>query len=767
MLHIPLPARIAIAAVLITMTTAPAAFADRPVTKVESLLRLSESYRQAVLDRRTDLYARLLAAEDGPAAALNGNPNVQLIGIDPRGMPRYYTTGNLDAAITIRTAEVWPGGGGAFDLTGAGTEFGKLGIWDGGGVRLTHDELTGRVEQIDVPQYPLSSHSTHVAGTMIAAGVDPAAQGMSYEARLSAYDWLFDGAEMAAAAAGGMNVSNHSYGLITGWYYDYGESAWYWWGDNRVSDTEDYGFGFYGGGEDYEEEWLGAVEWDQIAHDAPYYTIVMAAGNDRNDDGPGPGGGHWVWDYDQEEFVWSTVTREPDGGEDGYDSIGWMVNAKNIITVGAIEDIPGGYDGPEDVVVTDFSGFGPTDDGRIKPDLVANGTGLYSSTAGSDTSYAGYSGTSMASPNLEGSVNLLVRHYEETHGGETPLSSTVKGILIQTADEAGPDEGPDYKHGWGLMNTLEAARLFEDDSEGPKRRIFEEMIADGQTHELYLHSLGEQPLCATLAWNDVPGTPPPPSLNPTTPMLVHDLDIRIEKVGGATHYPYKLDGADPSAPATSGDNTIDNIEQVHVGQPEPGTYRVSVSHKGTLSSPQAYSLILSRPAASEPMAFSVPGDFTTIQSALDIAAEGDSVIVADGVYTGDGNRDLDFRGANIVLRSVNGSAATILDCEGSQADPHRGIHLHNEEGPSAVVQGFTIRNGYALDGGGGIRSRTASPTFIDLVVEHCVSEDYGGGVSSADSSGTGDSSPTFLDCEIAENGASRGGGLQLSGAAPS
>ena len=161
----------------------------------------------------------------------------------------------------------------------------------------------------------------------------------------------------AFAAASGMNISNHSYGLITGWY---NSGNWYWFGDITISTVEDYGFGFYSS---------DAQAWDQIAYNAPYYTIAKSAGNDRNDDGPGAGGGHYVWDGG---WVWSTDTRDPDGGTDGYDCVSYSGTAKNIITVGAVDDIPGGYSVPGDVVMCSFSGWGPVDDGRIKPDIVAN-----------------------------------------------------------------------------------------------------------------------------------------------------------------------------------------------------------------------------------------------------------------------------------------------------------------------------------------------------------------------------------------------------------
>jgi hypothetical protein len=415
---------------------------------------------------------------------------------------------------------------------------------------------------------------------MIASGVDPNAKGMSYQGTLAAYDWGVDDFEMSTAAAAGMNVSNHSYGTITGWRFSEGD--WYWYGDTAISTTEDYGFGFYGN---------DARLWDEIAYNAPYYNIVKSAGNDRNDFGPGPGGSHLIWNGS--DWVPSNVTRDQDGGIDGYDCISWKGTAKNIITVGAISDIPGGYVLPSNVIMSGFSGWGPTDDGRIKPDIVANGVSLYSTDNDNTTDYLYLSGTSMSAPNASGSLNLLVGMYEASHSGLTPLASTVKAIVIHTADEAGPNDGPDYAFGWGLMNTLSAATIIYDDSVSPGL-ISESNLADGET-ETYGFMSDGSPVRLTLVWTDPPGTFNLPSLNPTTPKLVNDLDIRLEHVSEPTIYlPYVLNPASPTTAATTGDNILDNAEQIYVAAPVPGGYRVVVTHKDSLASSQFYSLISSQ-----------------------------------------------------------------------------------------------------------------------------------------------------------------------------
>ncbi|KPK68806.1 hypothetical protein AMJ82_07310 [candidate division TA06 bacterium SM23_40] len=113
----------------------------------------------------------------------------------------------------------------------------------------------------------------------------------------------------------------------------------------------------------------------------------------------------------------------------------------------------------------------------------------------------------------------------------------------------------------------------------------------------------------------------------------------------------------------------------------------------------------------------VPGQYPTIQAGIDAAGEGDTVLVADGTYTGDGNRDLDFGGVNMVVMSENGPEVTIIDCEGSSVDPHRAFFFHGGEDQSSVVQGFEITNGYAVglypfSDGGGILCISSSPNIM-------------------------------------------------------
>ncbi len=470
------------------------------------------------------------------------------------GIPQYYKTDNRDAAISISTNLVYPGGSAGLNLTGSGITARE---WDGGGVRLTHQEYGGRVIQGDTPG-SAHYHATHVAGTIMAAGVVPAAKGMAYQANLRAFDWNFDDPEMATEAAAGALMSNHSYGQVRGW------RDGVWWGNPAISTQEDYLFGFYD---------FSAQDWDQIAYDAPYYLICKSAGNDRNDCGDG--------------------SHPCDGAPDGYDCIGTRGVAKNILTVGAVNDVSGGYSGPSSVVMSSFSGWGPADDGRIKPDIVGNGVGVYSTDDGSDTDYVSLSGTSMSTPSITGSLVLLQEHYENLKGaGIYMRAATLKALVIHTADETGPNDGPDYMFGWGLMNTEKAAQKITEDQTTDV--ISEHVLLNGGTYTQSILALGTEPLKVTIVWTDIPGTPVSAQLDPLTPMIVNELDLQITDLS-TTYFPWKLDRNIPAAAATNiGENNVDNVEVVYISNPSATNYTITVDHDGTLGGgSQAFSMIIS------------------------------------------------------------------------------------------------------------------------------------------------------------------------------
>ncbi|MBM3889691.1 MAG: hypothetical protein FJ388_11270, partial [Verrucomicrobia bacterium] len=239
--------------------------------------------------------------------------------------------------------------------------------------------------------------------------------------------------------------------------------------------------------------------------------------------------------------------------------------------------------------------WGPTDDGRIKPDIVANGVSLYSSLGTSDTSYGTMSGTSMSSPNAVGTAILLVDYYGYRLPGQAMRASTLKGLIIHTADDLGT-AGPDYSYGWGLMNAEAAASQIRAHADAPSSRyLYEGLLTTATPSESFVFRWdGVSPIRATICWTDPAGTAKT-GLDDRTAVLVNDLDLRITGPGGTpVYYPYVLNVNSPANPATTGDNVVDNVEQVYIAAPSAGTYTLTVSHKGTLSGGQQYySLILS------------------------------------------------------------------------------------------------------------------------------------------------------------------------------
>ena len=157
----------------------------------------------------------------------------------------------------------------------------------------------------------------------------------------------------------------------------------------------------------------------------------------------------------------------------------------------------------------------------------------------------------------------------------------------------------------------------------------------------------------------------------------------------------------------------------------------------------------------------VPADYDTIQEAIDAAVEPDLIIVDDGVYTGEGNRDIDFKGKAITVRSANGPDTCIIDCEGTEADPHRGFYFHSGEYDRSVLEGITITNGYAYGdsdnrhGGGAIRCDNSSPTIRNCRFVRNFAAWDGGAINNLNSN------PKITNCEFVENSAiaNDGGGM--------
>jgi subtilisin-like proprotein convertase family protein len=463
----------------------------------------------------------------------------QLMRITDNGIPIYYSLDNVDAAISTRTDRLQNGGSLGLNIEGQGmTAY----VWEIGPARISHQEYTGggtgnRLASGDGVSTlnGNSFHANHVIGTIVASGVDPRAKGMAPQANAVTYTASNDEAEMAAAGANGALISNHSYGI-------------------RISSFSNA------------PEFIGkytesARTIDEIAYNAPYYLPVYSAGNDGANTNGTP-------------FA------------PGFDKLTGDKVSKNIMTVASANDANINADGSLNFVVSSsFSSQGPSDDLRIKPDISGNGSGLFSTFDSANDAYGTISGTSMASPNVAGSMLLLQQYYNQKTGGFM-RAATLKGLTLHTADDFGV-AGPDATAGWGLMNTMAAANVITDNQ--LNSRIIEAVLQDGQSYSLTIESDNVSELLASISWTDVPGNINTGGANDTTPALVNDLDVRITQ-NGTSFEPWKLTGAGTNR---TGDNIVDNFERVDVANAS-GTYTITVTHKGTLvNGEQAFSLIVS------------------------------------------------------------------------------------------------------------------------------------------------------------------------------
>ena len=494
-------------------------------------------------------------------------------------------------SVNNRTASITTGALAAretYGLSGAGY---RIGIWDAGLPLPNHVEYAGRTIIGDNSSF-VSSHATKVLGTVISSGVSPEAQGGAPAAVAEIFDWNKDIVEMlnrgmaTPGEAGKLQISNNSYDYSVGWSFDSYPPRWI--GD--INNGESEMFGSYD---------ANASKWDDVCRQRRYLLPIKSAGNDRADTGPIAGIPFQYWDDNR----WVTKNYDPatdpkkDGQDNGgFDTLPVVSTAKNPLTVGAVKDGVYGTDrSPAHAKMTTFSSWGPTDDGRIKPDVVANGWKLYTTSKSGTSAYSNISGTSIASANAAGSALLIIEDYERRFPGETLLAASLKGLILHTADDL-DNPGPDYKTGWGLMNVKAATDFLKETQENPATpKLIVDTISETTTNQHLLEWNDTDPIKVTVTWTDPAAPSSNFALDDRTSKLVHDLDITVTSPSGAVYRPYMLDPANPAAVATTGDNNVDNIEQVFIANPgEAGIYVVNVTVDGQLAEgAQEYTVLIS------------------------------------------------------------------------------------------------------------------------------------------------------------------------------
>lgn len=489
-------------------------------------------------------------------------------------IPLVYEPANLTAAQAINNNQIWSGGISGLSLSGNSQ---IIGFWDENQPLLTHQEYNGRVSFEDSESGTNNDHATNMVGTIIATGVDADARGMANLAQVEAWNWNNDIAEMATEAANGLLTSSHPYTEISGWTNNSSscgdDPEWTWYSLESENSSKAYQFGYYD---------AQAQKWDSVAYLAPDYLIVKAAGNGR---GEGPSSQplkHWTLDDSFNCVLDSTSVRELDGGSLGFESISAASLAKNVLVVGAVESSSNNFEDLSSISPQSSSGFGPTDDGRIKPDIMAP-TNVYTSSVSANNAYSTGGGTSAASAVVTGSVALIREHYQNLYS-DTLSSASIRGLLAHTADDIG-NEGPDYQNGWGLMNTERAVRFLSANQSSSTSTIFKDSIlTTGNTITIDFNHTSTRPILVTIAWTDPAGTPIESADDPTDTLLVNDIDLSVTSPSSTNFLPWVLDRSNPSTLASNGDNDVDNIEQILIKNTEAGNYSISINHEGNLQS---------------------------------------------------------------------------------------------------------------------------------------------------------------------------------------
>jgi hypothetical protein len=488
-------------------------------------------------------------------------------------------------------------------------------------VDTTHPELTGRVTLHNAPKP--GKHATHVAGTMIAKGIVPAAKGMAPNATLQEYglngDTLFT--DKQGLGTLGITADNNSWGFVLGWQEEgNGDIPWVWEG------AADY-IGAY--------DALYSAPYDHLAIDPTVNVLfVHSSGNDgANTPVLDSNGRHYHTDANgklvtSEVFCYSKDGSGTDcpappicsagfstkGTDDNgnvhvrmcetvkhvvygpYNTMSFIASEKNILSVGAVSS---------DGSIAFFSSRGPVRDGRVKPDLVAMGIGQYSTIPGG--AYTNMNGTSMSSPVVTGATALLAQQWKQTFNAR-PSPQQLKTLLIAGArDQVGtPDvdpPGPDYTYGYGLIDAQASVDLIRADGGGGSH-IRTSTIANGASVEIPLAVTTAGKFRAVLGWADpeVVLTPANSNDDPfAEKTLVNDLDLKIIDASGNTVLPYVLNKDNPTAAATRGVNTLDNTEVVEIANAVPGNYRAVITGKSVpVNSPQTYVFVSTLAAAGAP-----------------------------------------------------------------------------------------------------------------------------------------------------------------------
>ena len=497
-------------------------------------------------------------------------------------------------------------------LDGSGV---TVGVFEAVHVDAAHPDFGGRVTRGDTDPNTPAQHTTMVGGLIAGDGSrcnsvmvraeDRCAVANQWRGVAPAVDLFTYGFDVAGAS-GWYNDPNLIADLQTAvndHHIDVANNSW-----GRLGcEGYDFQYGIYRG---VAPTLDAAVRGDADAGFERPVTIVFSAGNERN----------------RADCVDNDVAPY-----ENYGSINAPKPAKNIITVGAIDSFNN--------MIANYSSWGPVEDGRLKPDVVAAGhhNGInedgqnvsdlvgfnevdlfnlpiepncvgepiaaanqqcyrspnYDARGPGDPNYYYYgwfSQTSAAAATTTGSIALLLEDFRNQFPGMgDPLPSTIKALLINTAQDLDDgtswfNPGPDYASGYGVLRIKDAIDLMREGA------FVEGVVVEHGDSVSYSFTAppGAGPVKVALVWDDVP------AVENANPSLVNDLDLVVEAADGTRYYPWTLDSANPSNDAVRlQEDRVNNVEQVFIPAGGGATYTVTVDGHLVPEGPQTFSLVFS------------------------------------------------------------------------------------------------------------------------------------------------------------------------------
>jgi hypothetical protein len=378
----------------------------------------------------------------------------------------------------------------------------------------THVDFSGRL--IDRSDAPANLHGTHTSGIVGGGGIkDPRYKGMAPHSTIISQ--FFSDILVNTPTY----INDYGMVLTNNSYTNYNPGC-----DN-----------------DGDYEFLAAYTDDQLYH-YPNLLHVFASGNDG------------FLQCSPFPYQFSTI-------KSGFQS------AKNVLDVGNISNY--------DYTINYSSSAGPVNDGRIKPEIVAGGTGVTSTIP--NNGYQGEVGTSMSSPTVAGALALLVQRYRQLNGGANPSSALLKALACNTATDMG-NPGPDFLFGFGSLDARAAVEAMENNN------YYIGTVNNGgnQTYTLSGIPAGLQQIKIMLYWTDVPAA------LPAAVALVNNLDLTVTSPDAVVHHPLILNpaAAHVNDVAVEGVDNLNNIEQVVINNPPGGTFTISVNGTNIPAGPQNF-----------------------------------------------------------------------------------------------------------------------------------------------------------------------------------